>query len=160
MSEEKKVLVTVKTYPVPSRTYRELVCTAGVLEDGSFIRLYPIDYRYRAPEQQYKKYQWIRVEVEPHDNDERKESYRPDIDTIEPLETIGTANGWHERRKLVLQNVSRSIEELETKKEEDNTSLGIIKPEKVTDLVIETDEEEWDPKKKEVLQQKLDHPLR
>ncbi len=25
-----KILITVKTYPTPSKTYNELVCTAGV----------------------------------------------------------------------------------------------------------------------------------
>jgi hypothetical protein len=29
-----RVLITVKTYPLPSGKYEELVCTAGVLEDG------------------------------------------------------------------------------------------------------------------------------
>lgn len=40
-----KVLITVKTYPVPSTKYDELVCTAGVTEPGDFIRLYPINFR-------------------------------------------------------------------------------------------------------------------
>lgn len=34
-----KVLVTVMTYPLPSRGYQELVCTAGVTEDGEWVRL-------------------------------------------------------------------------------------------------------------------------
>lgn len=38
-----KVLITVKTYPIPSKRYDELVCTAGVTERGDFIRLYPIN---------------------------------------------------------------------------------------------------------------------
>ncbi len=42
-----KVLITVMTYPHPSRGYQELVCTAGVTESGEWIRLYPVDYRYR-----------------------------------------------------------------------------------------------------------------
>jgi len=29
--DQKKVLITVKTYPLPSNKYQELVCTAGVL---------------------------------------------------------------------------------------------------------------------------------
>ena len=40
-----KVLITVMTYPLPSRGYQELVCTAGVTEQGEWIRLYPVDYR-------------------------------------------------------------------------------------------------------------------
>ena len=37
-----KVLIVVKTYPIPSARYDELVCTAGVTESGDFVRLYPI----------------------------------------------------------------------------------------------------------------------
>ena len=33
-----KVLITVKTYPAISNKYDELVCTAGFLEDGTWIR--------------------------------------------------------------------------------------------------------------------------
>lgn len=40
-----KVLVTVKTYPTLSQKYDELVCTAGFLEDGSWIRVYPVPFR-------------------------------------------------------------------------------------------------------------------
>ena len=34
-----RVLIMVKTYPIPSDKYDELVCTAGVTESGEFIRL-------------------------------------------------------------------------------------------------------------------------
>jgi hypothetical protein len=40
--ETKRVFIVVKTYPTISGKYAELVCTAGVLEDGSWIRLYPV----------------------------------------------------------------------------------------------------------------------
>jgi hypothetical protein len=43
--DQVKVLITVKTYPLPSNKYQELVCTAGVLEDGRWIRIYPIPFR-------------------------------------------------------------------------------------------------------------------
>ena len=36
-----KLLLTVTTYPLPSRSYDELVCTAGILEDGSWIAVRP-----------------------------------------------------------------------------------------------------------------------
>ena len=38
-----KVLITVKTYPTISTKYEELVCTAGFKEDGTWIRIYPIN---------------------------------------------------------------------------------------------------------------------
>lgn len=47
MNEEiKKVLITVKSYPSPSRRYGETVCVAGVdLDSGRWVRLYPIPFR-------------------------------------------------------------------------------------------------------------------
>ena len=32
-----KVLITVMTYPLPSRGYQELVCTAGITEEGKWV---------------------------------------------------------------------------------------------------------------------------
>ncbi len=37
--EKTKVLVLVMTYPLPSRGYQELVCTAGITEAGEWVRL-------------------------------------------------------------------------------------------------------------------------
>ena len=142
--EKKKVLITVKTYPLPSTRHQELVCTAGVLADGSFIRLYPIDYRYRPYWQWYKKYQWVEVEVEKHEKDPRKESYRPKVDTIRPLgEPLATSNKWAERRRFVLGQGAKTMEELCTLQKSDRTSLGIVRPMEITDFLVEPDEPEW-----------------
>jgi len=51
-----RVLITVKTYPLPSRSYTELVCTAGLLDGEKWIRMYPIPYRFLQDQQQYPKY--------------------------------------------------------------------------------------------------------
>lgn len=139
-----KVLITVKTYPLPSTSYQELVCTAGVLPDGSFIRLYPVDYRYQPYWRWYKKYQWIEVDVEKHDRDPRKDSYRPKMDTLRPLgEPLDTKNKWAERKKYVLAQRMRSMEELYELQERENVSLGIVRPKRVLDLVVEETEREW-----------------
>ncbi len=53
--KKQRVLITVKTYPTPSTRYIELVCTAGVREDGPWIRIYPAPFRFLKT--QYKKYQ-------------------------------------------------------------------------------------------------------
>ena len=58
-----KVLITVKTYPAISSKYDELVCTAGFLEDGRWIRIYPIQFRKKSFEEQYKKYDWIEIDL-------------------------------------------------------------------------------------------------
>ncbi|HOX40209.1 MAG TPA: hypothetical protein PL033_19675 [Candidatus Brocadiia bacterium] len=144
-----KVLITVKTYPIPSKKYDELVCTAGVTETGDFIRLYPINFRDLDCAKKYRKYQWIEVSAVKHiGRDVRKESYRPDSDSIrilgEPLSTDGGT--WAERAKYVMQKKTRSIEELSDLQQKDRTSLGIFKPKKVNGLVISPCNPEWSPK--------------
>jgi len=150
-----KVLITVKTYPIPSAKYDELVCTAGVREDGSFVRLYPINFRDLPFSQQYKKYQWIEVQAAKHrGQDARKESYRPNSDTIRLLgEPIPAARNWVERAKYVLRGKSNSIEHLREQQAHDRTSLGIFKPKKVHDLVYKQDSSDWKPSFKAALAQ-------
>jgi hypothetical protein len=151
-----KVLITVKTYPIPSAKYDELVCTAGVTETGDFIRLYPINFRDLPFSQQYKKYQWIEVVAEQHrGRDVRKESYRPDCDTIQILgEPIKSNPGnWAERARYALAKKARSMEELNDRREADRTSLGIFKPKTVHDLVISADDPDWKAGFKAALQQ-------
>ena len=151
-----KVLVTVKTYPIPSAMYDELVCTAGVTESGDFIRLYPINFRDLPFSQQYRKYQWIEIAVEKHSGrDVRKGSYRPDSDSIQPLgEPIKSNPGnWAERAGYALAKKARSMEDLYDQQEADRTSLGIFKPKKVHDLIITPDDPEWKSSFKMALQQ-------
>lgn len=141
-----KILTTIKTYPIPSAKYDELVCTAGVLENGDFVRLYPINFRDLPFEQQYRKYQWIEVNAVRHTGvDVRKESYRPDCETLRTVgDPIPTNRGvWSERSRIVLQKKSTSIEELQARQKSDKTSLGIFKPKKIEDLLIEADDAEW-----------------
>jgi hypothetical protein len=69
--ERKRIYITVKTYPTLSEKYDELVCTAGISENGLWIRLYPLPFRKLDNEQKYKKYQWIEAEIERNTSDFR-----------------------------------------------------------------------------------------
>jgi len=149
-----KVLITVKTYPQPSRRHEEVVCTAGVREAGGFIRLYPIRFRALADEHQYQKYQWIEVEAAKRRDDPRPESYQPNIDTLRSVgPKLGTRDGWAERKRLVLPWASESMEELRRRQETDGTSLGLIKPAEITDLTVSPGERHWDPQRVAWMQQ-------
>lgn len=158
MPEHLKVLITVKTYPIPSSKYDELVCTAGVTETGDFIRLYPVNFRDLPWSQQYRKYQWLEVDAAKHvGRDSRKESYRPTCETIHLLgEPISSKNNWAERSKYALAKASQSMEELVARQVEDKTSLGIFRPKEVLDLVVKPDDPEWKPGfRNALLQQRL-----
>lgn len=151
-----KVLITVMTYPLPSRGYQELVCTAGVTEDGEWVRLYPIDYRYRPFHQKFQKYQWIEVELAEHGdkNDRRKESRRPILDSIRPVgEKLDTKNNWQERRQIIDQLPQHTLNELKTHYDKDKTSLGIVRPTRILDLKIEDSNREWKPEWQGLLNQ-------
>jgi len=150
-----RVLITVKTYPIPSAKYDELVCTAGVLESGDFIRLYPIRFRDLPFTKQYKKYQWIEVVAEKHTGrDARKESYRPREDTLKIIgEPIPTRGNWNERARYALAKRAASMEELRNLQKVDRTSLGVIRPADVSDLEISEDAADWKPRFKEAMKQ-------
>ena len=153
-----KVLITVKTYPAISSKYDELVCTAGFLEDGRWIRIYPIQFRKKSFEEQYKKYDWIEIDLVKNTSDFRKESFRPiSYDTeIKILDHLDTKGNWLLRKEIVFKNkIYLDIEELisEAKNKEIMTSLAIFKPTEIIDFTAEPGEREWDKKKLEKLKQ-------
>jgi hypothetical protein len=101
-----KVLITVKTYPAISKKYDELVCTAGFREDGSWIRIYPIQFRKRSYAEQYKKYDWIELDLIKNNSDFRPESFRPvshETPIIKTGEIKPDGDTWEERRNIVLR---------------------------------------------------------
>ena len=153
ISEMKRVFIAVKTYPTISEKYAELVCTAGVLEDGSWIRLYPIPFRKLEVEQKYPKYSWVQVKVRRNPADFRPETYRPyDLSTI-IVEPKPNKVDWNERRKIIFKNkkIYTNLEELINSAKSDGTSLAVFKPTEVLDFVIEPDERDWNLKKLESL---------
>lgn len=142
-----KVLIVVKTYPALSSKYDELVCTAGFKEDGSWIRIYPIHFRELKYEKQYRKYQWIEIDLEKNPSDPRPESFRPrSYDTIKPLDKIDYKH-WENRKEIVLKNVYNNLDEIIDKAHKDLMSLAVFKPEKILDFVVEKTERVWDSEK-------------
>lgn len=73
--ERKRVLITVKAYPLPSRSYDELVCTAGITDQGEWIRIYPVPFRFLKQEGKYKKYQWVELDLKRKTTDFRSFLY-------------------------------------------------------------------------------------
>lgn len=147
-----KVLVTVKTYPCLSKKYDELVCTAGFREDGSWIRIFPVPFRKLAPYSQYKKYDWIEVDIVKNVKDFRPESYRP-VSLDSPIRVVGhisPKNDWSARKQLVLQNVYSDLGKLISDCKTTGKSLAVLKA-KITNFIIKPVEREWDAKKLEIV---------
>src|SRR6056297_3158841 len=93
-----RVLITVTTYPLPSRSYDELVCTAGVLENGEWIRIYTVPLRFLidlkgSGRVKNVKYTWIELDLNERSDDFRPESHSPvnyDFKDIVIGDTINT----------------------------------------------------------------------
>jgi hypothetical protein len=153
-----QVLITVKTYPQPSNKYNELVCTAGFLPDGKWIRLYPMAFRALPYGNQYSKYSWITVDLVRNTKDFRPESYRlkHGIEHIQVGSKIDTGKNkdWAERKKYVFNEIFDSMEKIiEQAKSDERKSLATLKPQEIVDFVIEPDEREWKPEWKAQLRQ-------
>ncbi|HZK39630.1 MAG TPA: hypothetical protein VFD23_05710 [Clostridia bacterium] len=152
--EKKRIFIVVKTYPTISEKYAELVCTAGVLEDGTWIRLYPIPFRKLHLEQKYAKYTWVQVEIERNTADFRPETYRPhDLSSI-VVEPKPSKVDWDERRRIIFKNkiVYTDLQDLIDNAKSNKTSLAIFKPTKILDFIVKPTERDWNSKKMENLQ--------
>jgi hypothetical protein len=142
MMESIDYLPFVKAYPALSKTYGEVSCIAGVRIDGpaapEWTRLYPVPFRSLEESQQFAKYQPVRLRVATHNGDRRPETRRPDRDSIEVLgEPISPANAWQRRRRFVEPLMVSSMCEILRRQREDGTSLGVFRPKRVLDLIVE-----------------------
>ena len=142
--ERKKILITVKTYPTPARNGVEVSCTAGITEDGEWIRLFPIPFRLMELDRQFKKYQWIEVDVA-KSSDPRPESYRINIESLEILpDTLPTSSAWQARKDVVYQLKARSLCHLQRGQDiAGHSTLGLFRPREIKRFIIEADRPEW-----------------
>lgn len=160
---KKKVLITVTTYPLPSRSYDELVCTAGVLENGEWIRIYPVPLKFlqglrKDGKMETFKYNWIELELEKRKDDFRPESHSPvnyDFRDIQTHGKIGTESNWAERKMYWTAKVYTNLTQLiEASKAPANVSLATFKPKQIIGFEIKEEENrEWKDEWKEIRKQ-------
>ncbi len=157
-----RVLITVVTYPLPSRSYDELVCTAGILETGEWIRIYPVPFSFLKGLRSdgrinSYKYTWLEMDLEKRQDDFRPESHSPmdyQFRDMEIHHKIGTKNYWQERKAYCLDQVYTNLSQIiEDSKHPTNISLATFKPSEITRLEIEETQREWKQEWKEQLKQ-------
>jgi len=145
-----RILITVKTYPTLSRKYGETVCTAGVREDGSWIRIYPVPFRRLDEAEQYRKFDWIECDLVRGHKDPRPETHHPiDMKQLVPVGHMDTADNWRERRRLLLgrSTVHNRLQTIIDGAKANQMSLTVFRPKRVRDFIWEQEEREWDPAK-------------
>jgi hypothetical protein len=133
--EPRRILIWAKTYPELSTKHLESVCTGGVTEDGSPIRLYPIDHRYLYDNQKFRKYQWITARVARDPSDPRPESHKIDCESMEVGEFVASdKHGWSARASIVFQKPSwqfESVDALLAAQKTSQTSIGVVTPREI-----------------------------
>jgi hypothetical protein len=141
---KKKILIVAKTYPTKSKKYTELVCTAGIDDEGNWYRIYPIPTKTLKEYEGLKKYTWIDAEIEKDKSDARLESYKINISSVKPLNTIPTDNNWSYRRDIILKSkMYKNIAEIITLANKENTlSLCLFKPSKFLHVYFESKDTE------------------
>jgi hypothetical protein len=147
---KERILIAVKTYPTLSRKYGETVCTAGIREDGSWIRLYPVPFRRLDDKEQYKKFDWIECQIRKNTSDPRPESFRPLFtEELASVEHMDTADNWRDRRRQVLKigTVYQELATLIDGAKANNLSLATFKPKRILDFTWEEEDREWNPEK-------------
>jgi hypothetical protein len=154
-----RVLIAVKTYPTLSRKYGELVCTAGLRPDGSWVRLYPIPFRLLEYHERYAKFDWIETTLVKSSSDSRPETFHPvDPKELRKVGHMDTSDRWRERRRLLLgqANVHTAMESLIEGAHANRLSLAVFKPTRVLSFGWEPDEREWDPVKMDEMRARAD----
>lgn len=138
---EERILIWGKTYPELSSKYFETVCTGGVRENGEFIRLYPIPFRYLGEKSSFSKYQWIQVRIKKSTEDPRPESFKVDPASIILQDVIPPDKfQWFDRRQHIFhidKFCFTSAESLFVENRLTKRSIGFVKPAKVHDVIME-----------------------
>lgn len=111
--------------PEISQKYQELVCVAGITDDGQWRRIYPIPWKafWKNSETKFKKKTWIEYELaSDKPSDHRPESRKIKFESIKP----GGEAAFADIESLLQKRLTtvEALEEAGTKKQ----SLGVVKP--------------------------------
>ncbi len=157
VEETKTALIVVRTYPVPDALGIESSCTAGITDRGEWLRLFPVPWRLLKKGQQFRKYEWVRVNVTKAIEDSRVESYRLRPDGIEILtDQLSTANAWKSRKEIVFPLRAHCLCCLTRQRDaQQYPTLGIFRPASITRLrITPADPPAWTKAELDMLRQR------
>lgn len=152
----RRALILVRTYPVPAKSGVEVSCTAAVDEEGNWLRLFPIPYRFLGQDQRFRKYQWIEVDITKA-SDARPESFKIRPGSVKIVSgQLPTTNDWKARKEYVLPLRSHCMCCLQRTLETDGKpTLGVFRPKSIKRLVISPAATTWSQSQLEILRQGL-----
>jgi hypothetical protein len=136
--KNERVLIVVRTYPTPANRGIEVSCTAGISQDGRWVRLFPLPYRLLKAQQKFAKYQWIEANLKKA-NDSRPESFNIDPDSIAIVSDPLPANTyWRARKQFIQPLEAHCMCCIQQKQRRDGfPTLGFFKPHVIRRLIIQ-----------------------
>jgi|TARA_R110002096_G_scaffold420001_1_gene624874 hypothetical protein len=141
-----ELLINCKTYPAISKKYIETVCTGGVQVDGTFVRLYPIPFRFLEREEQYKRWDIIQVRAYKDTKDRRPESWHLIHGT--PINIVKSLTTDKQRWEWMNKAVFQGAEDLESQ----GKTNGLVEIEPI-EFYWQPDKKEWTPSQIKTLSQ-------
>lgn len=152
----RRVLIVVRTYPVPATKGIEVSCTAAITREREWMRLFPVPYRFLDEDKRFKKYQWIDVAVRRARNDPRPESYNLNAASIEIVGSLASRGGWQARKDFLLPSRQESLCQLERERaEKGSPTLGFFRPAQIARLTEPADPPDWTPQQRTLLGRQL-----
>ncbi|MDP2308609.1 MAG: hypothetical protein Q8P18_21490 [Pseudomonadota bacterium] len=108
------------------------------MDEPRLLRIYPLADRYLADDHKTPKWRIISAEVARTSSDPRPESYKIQPLSIRAEGHLDTADGWAERRRILLRDefLVGGIEDIERRQELTGQSLGIVKPVSIEDVIV------------------------
>ncbi|MCG5469572.1 hypothetical protein LADH09A_003487 [Micromonospora sp. LAH09] len=128
----------MKAAPNPSARYGETVCVGALGMDPpwtGWIRLYPVHYRDLDDDGKFHKYDIIHVDALPASQDQRRESWKPIVDTITTERHIASRQS---RRNLLDPLVEDSMCWLNKQARDDRSarSIALIRVADISSLQV------------------------
>lgn len=153
LGRTERILILAKTYPSPSTQYVETSCVAGISQDGSMRRLYPVPFRMIEEDQQFRKWQWIDVRVEKASKDHRPESHKLYVDTISCSDVIDTKKDWAARWEWLDRIPAfNSFDAIDAARLSEGLSIALLRPKRLLGLEIaKARNQNWTEEEKEKL---------
>ncbi len=145
---EEILLIATKTYPAPSKKYRETTCIAAINSEGEMRRLFPIPFRLLDGAQQFSRWEWIKARITKSSNDNRPESYKVDVDSIVRLRKVDTKHNWAERLQWIEPHLLQDFNQLEMQRQSSGKTLGFISPKSFSLEIQKADSVDWTEEEK------------
>ena len=143
--ETERILITVRTYPVISAKYMELVCTGGITDDHQWRRLVPVPLRYLEEEKQYRTFDVVQVEVRPG-KDGRPETRTPHLPTLRVVEHL---TGWNARWEWVNPTTFLSLRQMKGA----SRTLAPVAVSEILEFIAKPARADWTREQKERMKQ-------